>query len=84
MSDTSTATELTAADHFAKGKELLDNAERAIDPVWAASYAQRAQGHFAAANLLLDAEVIRHEPAALGRSGMNDVIDRHRHEVKVF
>ncbi|MFJ8677244.1 hypothetical protein [Streptomyces sp. NPDC093589] len=63
---------MTAADHFLAGEKLLD----ASSVIPSATDVARAQAHFTAARLLLDADALRHAPAALGRTGMGEVTDQ--------
>ena len=67
---------MTAADHFLAGEKLLAKSEDlSITPEGITAYAARAQAHFAAARLLLDADALRHARDAIGRTGMDDVIE---------
>jgi hypothetical protein len=69
---------MTAAEHFEKAAELLaviDSLDPGVNAARRAGDAAVAQAHLTAARLLMDAEALRHAPAALGRSGMDDVID---------
>ncbi|MFK8851216.1 hypothetical protein [Streptomyces sp. Ac-502] len=74
---------MTAADHLAKGEQLLNG--RADRAEWTAARAAQAQAHFAAARLLFDLEAIRMEGRshktyyALESTGLIATVeDRHR------
>lgn len=67
---------MTAADHFLAGEKLLDTSYELPH----ANCVARAQAHFAAARILLDADTLRHAPSALGRTGMDEVIDERYYQ----
>ncbi|MER6844830.1 hypothetical protein [Streptomyces platensis] len=71
---------MTAADHLRAGEELLAKAETYYNSEKLAGWGACAQAHFAAARLLLDADAMRHAPAALGRTGMDEVIDERSYQ----
>jgi hypothetical protein len=65
----------TAAQHFEEGERLLAAAAENAGDSHATSRAARALAHFKAAEVLLKAEELRHAPSALGRSGLDAVIE---------
>nr|WSX25570.1 hypothetical protein OG690_38450 [Streptomyces tubercidicus] len=63
-STAATAATMTAADHFRAGEQLLaEAAEPGLYSDFSTAHAARAQAHFAAARLLLDA----HKPSDAAR-----------------
>jgi hypothetical protein len=72
---------MTAAEHFEKAEQLLEDADRYSGDERRGEWVTRAQAHFAAARLLLDIEITLNGSGPMAparRSGLEEIARKRR------